>query len=156
MDLAGMHAKPARKLSYSAVLPHRRQRHLRLELSAMLLPSIGHVSPGNETAQVIIRRLFDRVDPAVSAKVSTDHHGLYQRVAQGLYQRVAQDHHTLISEEARSPKYAERLRDCYPFHPRLMKTAEERLRMVWPRLSMARYRYTHRAFDRHVRLIHSP
>jgi hypothetical protein len=45
MDLAGMHAEPARKLSYRAVLPHRRQRNLCLELSAVLLPSVGHVSP---------------------------------------------------------------------------------------------------------------
>ena len=37
--------EPARQLGYRAFLPHRRQRHLRLELSAVLLPSIGHVSP---------------------------------------------------------------------------------------------------------------
>jgi hypothetical protein len=36
------------------------------------------------------------------------------------------------------------------------RLADNRKSMVWPRLSMARYRYIHRAFDRHVRLIHSP
>ncbi|MBB5688600.1 hypothetical protein FHS88_000716 [Roseomonas alkaliterrae] len=77
---------------------------------------------GDETAQVIIRRLFDSVDPAAAAKASADYHALYQR--------VAEDHPNLVPEEARSPKYAERIRICYPLHPRLLKTAEERLRVL--------------------------
>ncbi|PZW41844.1 putative AAA+ superfamily ATPase [Humitalea rosea] len=95
---------------------------------------------GNETAQVIIRRLFDTVDPAFAAKASADHHALYQR--------VAQDHPTLVPEEARSPKYAERLRACYPLHPRLIKTAEERLRVL-PDYNLSRG--TLRLFARMVR-----
>ncbi|MTW18316.1 DUF499 domain-containing protein [Rhodoplanes serenus] len=95
---------------------------------------------GNETAQVIIRRLFEQVDPAFAAKASADHHGLYQR--------VALDHPTLVPEEARSPKYAERLRACYPLHPRLIKTAEERLRVL-PDYNLSRG--TLRLFARMVR-----
>lgn len=95
---------------------------------------------GNETAQVIIRRLFDQVDPAFAAKASADHHSLYQR--------IAMDHPTLVPEEARSPKYAERLRACYPLHPRLIKTAEERLRVL-PDYNLSRG--TLRLFARMVR-----
>jgi hypothetical protein len=97
---------------------------------------------GNETAQVIIRRLFDQVDPAFAAKASADYHALYQR--------VAIDHPTLVPEEARSPKYAERLRACYPLHPRLIKTAEERLRVL-PDYNLSRG--TLRLFARMVRSI---
>ncbi len=36
---------------------------------------------GEEGAQVIVRRLFDRVEPAAAAKASADYHALYERVA---------------------------------------------------------------------------
>ena len=97
---------------------------------------------GNETAQVIIRRLFERVDPASAAKAAADYHALYQR--------IALDHPTLIPEEARSPRYAERIRACYPLHPRLIKTAEERLRVL-PDYNLSRG--TLRLFARMVRRI---
>jgi hypothetical protein len=45
MDLAGVHTEPARQFRNSAFLTYRRQCDFRLELSAVLLPSIGHVSP---------------------------------------------------------------------------------------------------------------
>jgi hypothetical protein len=77
---------------------------------------------GDETAQVIIRRLFESIDPAATAKVAADYYALYHR--------VAEEHPSLVPEEARSPKYAERIRTCYPLHPRLLKTAEERLRVL--------------------------
>jgi len=77
---------------------------------------------GDETAQVIIRRLFESIDPAAAAKASADFHALYQR--------VAEEHPSLVPEEARTPHYAERIRTCYPLHPRLLKTAEERLRVL--------------------------
>lgn len=95
---------------------------------------------GNETAQVIIRRLFEQVDAGAAATTSADYHALYQR--------VAQDNPTLVPEEARSTKYAERLRACYPLHPRLMKTAEERLRVL-PDYNLSRG--TLRLFARMVR-----
>ena len=77
---------------------------------------------GNETAQVIIRRLFDSVDQAAAAKASADHYALYQR--------VAEDHPNLIPPMARTTDYAERTRVCYPLHPRLLETAENRLRVL--------------------------
>jgi hypothetical protein len=115
------------------------------QLASMLEQQTGRqatvIEPiGNETAQVIIRRLFDEVDPAFAAKASADHHSLYQR--------IAIDHPTLVPEEARSPKYAERIRACYPLHPRLIKTAEERLRVL-PDYNLSRG--TLRLFARMVR-----
>ncbi|MCK1542030.1 ATP-binding protein [Bradyrhizobium sp. 179] len=77
---------------------------------------------GDETAQVIIRRLFESVDAGAAAKASANYHALYQR--------VAEEHPTLVPEEVRSTAYAERIRTCYPLHPRLLKTAEERLRVL--------------------------
>jgi Protein of unknown function (DUF499) len=101
---------------------------------------------GDETAQVIIRRLFESVSPAAAAKASADYHALYQR--------VAEEHPALVPEEARSPKYAERIRTCYPLHPRLLKTAEERLRVL-PDYNLSRG--TLRLFARIIRGVwHDP
>jgi predicted AAA+ superfamily ATPase len=97
---------------------------------------------GNETAQVIIRRLFESVDPAAAAKVSADYHALYKR--------VAEEHPELVPEEARSIQYAERIRVCYPLHPRLLKTAEERLRVL-PDYNLSRG--TLRLFARVIRSV---
>lgn len=97
---------------------------------------------GDETAQVILRRLFDTVDPAAAAKASADYHALYQR--------VAEEHLALIPEEVLAPKYAERIRTCYPLHPRLLKTAEERLRVL-PDYNLSRG--TLRLFARLIRSI---
>jgi hypothetical protein len=44
-DLAGMHPIAARQLRHRAVLSHRRQRNLRLEIYAVLLANIRHLSP---------------------------------------------------------------------------------------------------------------
>ena len=77
---------------------------------------------GNETAQVIIRRLFDDVDSPAAAKASADHFALYQR--------VAEEHPNLVPLAVRSKEYAERIRTTYPLHPRLLETAEHRLRVL--------------------------
>lgn len=77
---------------------------------------------GDESAQVIVRRVFEHTDRAAAAKAAADYHALYHR--------VALDHPTLIPEEVRAPKYAERIQTCYPLHPRLLKTAEDRLRVL--------------------------
>ncbi len=95
---------------------------------------------GNETAQVIIRRLFDWVKPEAAAKASADHFALYQR--------VAEDHPALIPAAARTKEYAERIRTCYPLHPRLLETAENRLRVL-PDYNLSRG--TLRLFARMVR-----
>jgi predicted AAA+ superfamily ATPase len=64
---------------------------------------------GNETAQVILRRLFDAVDVDAASKASADYFALYHR--------VAEDHPNLIPPSARTKDYAERVRVCYPLHP---------------------------------------
>jgi hypothetical protein len=97
---------------------------------------------GDETAQVILRRLFESVDGGAAAKASADYHALYQR--------ISDEHPSLMPEEAKIPKYAERIRTCYPLHPRLLKTAEERLR-VMPDYNLSRG--TLRLFARVIRTI---
>ena len=97
---------------------------------------------GNETAQVIIRRLFDVVDSASAAKASADHFALYQR--------VAEEHSTLIPRLALTTDYAERIRTTYPLHPRLLDTAENRLRVL-PDYNLSRG--TLRLFARLVRSV---
>jgi predicted AAA+ superfamily ATPase len=95
---------------------------------------------GNQTAQVIVHRLFEQVKPDGAAKASADYFSLYQR--------VALDHPTLMPEAARSREYADSIRVSYPFHPRLMDTAENRLR-VMPDYNLSRG--TLRLFARLVR-----
>jgi hypothetical protein len=95
---------------------------------------------GNQTAQVIVHRLFEHVKPAASAKASADYFSIYQR--------VAEDHPTLIPDTARTKEYADTIRISYPFHPRLMDTAENRLR-VMPDYNLSRG--TLRLFARMVR-----
>lgn len=74
---------------------------------------------GNESAQVIVRRLFERVDPAAAQRASATYHALYGR--------VAGDHPELVPPGARTADYARRIAECYPFHPRLLDTARDRL-----------------------------
>jgi predicted AAA+ superfamily ATPase len=95
---------------------------------------------GDETAQVIVRRLFDEVSVSAAAKASADHFALYQR--------VAEEHPNLVPLAARSKEYAERIRATYPLHPRLLETAEHRLRVL-PDYNLSRG--TLRLFARMVR-----
>ncbi len=75
---------------------------------------------GDETPQVIIRRLFERVDTAAAQEVAVEYHNAYQR--------VAEEYPDLLPPEAASPDYANRrIVLCYPFHPRLLETVQERL-----------------------------
>lgn len=78
---------------------------------------------GDESAKVIVRRLFGSVDSASSAAAAQTYSELYQRVS-------ATDTRLLPTGGAcppASPAYRKVLQECYPFHPRLLKTAEERL-----------------------------
>jgi hypothetical protein len=98
-----------------------------IELAKSVTQQVGRqatvIEPiGDESAQVIIRRLFESVNPAAAAKSSADHYALYQR--------VADEHPTLIPKDAQTKEYAERIRVCYPLHPRLLVTAEQRLRVL--------------------------
>ncbi|MEW6073149.1 MAG: DUF499 domain-containing protein [Planctomycetota bacterium] len=74
---------------------------------------------GDESARVIVRRLFERVDPAAAQAASAAYHLLYERVARELPGS--------ISPQASTSGYAQRIVECYPFHPRLLDTAQGRL-----------------------------
>lgn len=74
---------------------------------------------GKQAARVIVRRLFAKVDPQAADAVSAAYHQLYLRVHEA--------HSDLLPQEATATEYAERIRECYPFHPRLIDTAKERL-----------------------------
>lgn len=74
---------------------------------------------GAESARVIARRLFERIDPAAAEAASATYHALYLR--------VAEEHLELIPASATSPDYAKRIVESYPFHPRLLDTARDRL-----------------------------
>lgn len=74
---------------------------------------------GTESAKVIARRLFERVDPAAAAAAA--------QAYQALYTRVADEHPESIPANARTEDYARRIAESYPFHPRLLDTAKDRL-----------------------------
>jgi len=74
---------------------------------------------GKQAARVIARRLFEKIDPTAAAKASAAYHQLYERVREA--------HPDLLPASAISADYAKRIQECYPFHPRLIDTAKERL-----------------------------
>ena len=74
---------------------------------------------GDESARVIVRRLFEKIDPASAQAASATYHSLYER--------VQRDTPHLIPASASSADYAKRIVECYPFHPRLLDTAQGRL-----------------------------
>ena len=74
---------------------------------------------GKQAARVIARRLFEKIDRDAAARASANYHQLYQRVREA--------HPELLPAGATSADYAKRIEECYPFHPRLIDTAKERL-----------------------------
>ncbi|MFH1952406.1 MAG: DUF499 domain-containing protein [Pseudomonadota bacterium] len=74
---------------------------------------------GDESARVIVRRLFESVDSAAAQAASAVYHSLYDR--------IVRDYPGQIPPNAASADYAKRIVDCYPFHPRLLDTAQDRL-----------------------------
>lgn len=74
---------------------------------------------GNEAAQVIVRRLFDKVDKKTADAVSAEYYTTYKRVSEADVEALPQ--------EAATIAYAKRIVECYPFHPRLLETAQNRL-----------------------------
>lgn len=74
---------------------------------------------GDESARVIVRRLFQSVDPTAAEAVSAKYFDLYQR--------VNRDWSGHLPSYAASADYAKRIRECYPFHPRLLDSATDRL-----------------------------
>ena len=74
---------------------------------------------GGEAARIISRRLFEKVNPVAAQNASATYHSLYSRVHGELA--------GTIPVEAASASYAQEIVQCYPFHPRLMETAQGRL-----------------------------
>jgi hypothetical protein len=74
---------------------------------------------GSESAKVIARRLFERVDPTAARETAEEYHALYGR--------VADEHPGSIPSSARTEEYTNRIVESYPFHPRLLDTAKDRL-----------------------------
>lgn len=74
---------------------------------------------GSESAKVIARRLFERVDTNAGTAAATAYRALYAR--------VAEEHPGIIPPVARTEEYAKRIQESFPFHPRLLDTAKDRL-----------------------------
>ncbi|OHB66312.1 MAG: hypothetical protein A2Y76_03120 [Planctomycetes bacterium RBG_13_60_9] len=74
---------------------------------------------GKESAQVITRRLFKHIDPTAAQAASATYHSLYER--------VLQEAPGTLPPDAAGAKCAEEIVRCYPFHPRLLVTATDRL-----------------------------
>jgi len=74
---------------------------------------------GDEAAKVIVRRLFEKVDPAGAQAASAAYHSLYER--------VLREYPGCLPPSASTTAYSKKIVECYPFHPRLMETAQGRL-----------------------------
>jgi hypothetical protein len=74
---------------------------------------------GKESARVIVRRLFASVDSAAAQAASATYRELYDR--------VLRDNPGLLPVDAASASYAQKIVESYPFHPRLLQTATDRL-----------------------------
>ena len=74
---------------------------------------------GDETARVIVRRLFEDVDGAAAQKASQTYFDLYQR--------VLRDTPDALAPAVATTTYSARILECYPFHPRLLDTAKDRI-----------------------------
>ncbi|MCW5977270.1 MAG: DUF499 domain-containing protein [Bryobacteraceae bacterium] len=91
-----------------------------VKLNEMQSRKVSDFDPiGSESAQIIVRRLFEKVDPVAAQSASASYHSLYRRVGQEMKDPEIQ--------QASTQAYAKRIVECYPFHPRLLDTAQERL-----------------------------
>ena len=91
-----------------------------LRLEDVLGRKMSYFDPiGSETAQVINRRLFDSVDKSAAQALSAGYYNAYQR--------VASEYPDLLPPDAATMDYAQRIVISYPFHPRLLETAQDRL-----------------------------
>ena len=69
-----------------------------------------------EEAQVINRRLFEKIESKAADQASAEYLTAYKR--------VAKDQPDALPPEATRAAYAKRIVECYPFHPRLLETAQ--------------------------------
>lgn len=74
---------------------------------------------GGETAEVVLRRLFERVDRDAAQEASAEYYNAYQR--------IHREYPDALPSEAATLDYAQEIARCYPFHPRLLVTARDRL-----------------------------
>jgi len=74
---------------------------------------------GDEAPRVIVRRLFEQVKEPAAEAASAAYHQLYAR--------VLEEQPGLLPASAANADYAKRIVECYPFHPRLLDTAQDRL-----------------------------
>lgn len=77
---------------------------------------------GDESAKVIVRRLLEKVDSAAAQETSAAFHARYERV----HKEVPGS----IPVECATVDYARKVVDCYPFHPRLLLTAQGHLQAL--------------------------
>lgn len=113
---------PARQAAYA---PESASLALSLERAALKLGEIqsrkvSDFDPiGGESARIIVRRLFERIDRAAAETASAEYHRLYER--------LAEEGKSPVFQASAHPDYAQRIVECYPFHPRLLDTAQDRL-----------------------------
>jgi hypothetical protein len=74
---------------------------------------------GDEAAKVIVTRLFEHIDAGAGHLASGEYFQLYSR--------VHDENSSSLPAEAATKAYADRIIECYPFHPRLLDTAQDRL-----------------------------
>lgn len=74
---------------------------------------------GNEAARVIVTRLFAQIDQGAPHSASGEYFQLYSR--------VHEESPGSLPPDAATAAYAQRIVECYPFHPRLLDTAQDRL-----------------------------
>lgn len=115
---------PASQVAYQQASEALAQATREAEAARWLDDELGRkmsdIDPiGNEAAQVIVRRLFTKVDKTAADEVSAEYYNTYKR--------VAADSPDALPAEASTKDYAKRIVDCYPFHPRLLDTAQNRL-----------------------------
>ena len=120
-DPAGQPAYASQSASLAKELA--RQQTAAQSLNDMFDRKVSDFDPiGKESAQVITRRLFEKIDVAAAQAASATCHSLYER--------VIQDSPGVLPADAAGAKYAEEVVRCYPFHPRLLVTATDRLGAV--------------------------
>jgi hypothetical protein len=113
-----------------------------MALSDVLGRTVADFDPvGAETARVIVRRLFGSVDQTAAQAASAQYLARY---------RALVDARIPLPTGTTSAEYAREIVDSYPFHPRLFKTARERLATL-PQYNKSRG--TLRLFARLIRTI---
>ncbi|MDA9436274.1 ATP-binding protein [Bradyrhizobium sp. CCBAU 51627] len=83
-----------------------------LELESVSGRKATHLNPtkDDETAKVIRRRIFSRIDDVAAAKVIDSYGALWQQ------------NKSVLSEAGKRSTTIEEFRDCYPFHPDVLDT----------------------------------